>query len=339
MAPTKSFAQLLLSGAPVALLATSVDGQIEAANDAAEELFGVTAAALIGQQLDVLLPADSGSEVMARRADGSRFAVSTEQSSFDVDGSPHFAIAVFAQAPAEPRELAAYRRRLDYLAEFSRTFAHDVNNVLGIVLNFSWLLAKRSNDPDTIEALEEIRHAAERAVALTGQLLVISPHGMRAAASTDLHSVTEESASIAAQTWDPQLRLHLDLAGEPVFVEADHLQLERIVTGLLRNAEEANRDGGTVKISSAIVEGTTKTRAVELTVTDNGSGMSRDDVGRAFDPAFTTKEGERTAGLGLSTVRHIVEQYGGQVVVHSVLGRCTSVKVTLPLVERPVLDG
>jgi CheY-like chemotaxis protein len=109
---------------------------------------------------------------------------------------------------------------------------------------------------------------------------------------------------------------------------ADRGRLEQLLVNLVVNARDAMPDGGTVRVTTALVSGT-----VQLEIADTGSGMSREVLARAFEPFFTTKMPGRGTGLGLATAYSIVTDLGGDIELDSTAGRGTRVLVTLPATD------
>ena len=116
----------------------------------------------------------------------------------------------------------------------------------------------------------------------------------------------------------------LSLSPELPRVMADVGQLRQLLLNLVRNAREAMRGGGHLRVSTRGGEG-----AVEIQVKDTGPGIPSERLQRIFDPFFTTKE--RGTGLGLAIVHRIVEAHSGHLSVRSQVGRGTTFRVVLPI--------
>ena len=194
--------------------------------------------------------------------------------------------------------------------------------------------------------MEEIRKAAEHSAALTHQLLVF----------TRRRAVDLELVDIGALVADLEPTL-VNAAGEDVrvetranptpAVEADRMQLERVILDLAANGSDAMRDGGgTLRVTVENVDGAdpggdapaglSSRPYVRLCVADEGCGMESSVAARAFDPFFTTKPAHEGAGLGLATVPGTVAAAGGHVDLVSVPGESTRVSVYLPAAVEPV---
>jgi two-component system sensor histidine kinase PilS (NtrC family) len=115
-------------------------------------------------------------------------------------------------------------------------------------------------------------------------------------------------------------------------VDADRDQFQQVFWNLLVNAAEAMHDGGTIAIEAELLAsediGVYLGDVVKITVSDNGKGMSKDDLKRVFEPFFTTKPGG--TGLGLATVYRIIESHTGLILVDSAIGKGTSFTLYLP---------
>ena len=125
------------------------------------------------------------------------------------------------------------------------------------------------------------------------------------------------------------VRLVLDLEATPAFARVDRTQLEQVMLNLISNARDALPGGGAVILGTRSAQDT-----VRISVTDTGVGMSAEVQTRLFEPFFSTK-GRRGTGLGLATVRSIVEESGGRVEVDSTLGRGSRFAIVLPAEQAP----
>jgi CheY-like chemotaxis protein len=186
--------------------------------------------------------------------------------------------------------------------------------------------------------LEEIRSAADRAAALTRQLLAFSRGQPAQSRPIDLGQVVDGLDSLLRRLIGEQVELEIRREEEPSIVVADPSQLEQLVVNLAVNARDAMPDGGRLAIAVGrhrLTEWDPPLQLpagdyVSLTVTDSGEGMSREELDRAFDPFYTTKEQGGGTGLGLATVHAVAEQNGGRARIESEPGRGTSVHVLFP---------
>jgi signal transduction histidine kinase len=286
-------------------------------------------------------PTRVGLELLACRRDGSEFPAEISLSAVGDGAGGHLVMTGvrdvserLAQHAIQQHEaLAEQARRLESLGLLAGGIAHDFNNLLGVILNYSALLAHRVDGPGDQEDLAEIRSAAERAAALTQQLLTFASRDLARPRPIDLNEVVRAVAPTLERALGPTTDLALDLAGEPLVALADRGQLEQVLVNLVVNAVEAMPEGGLVTVATGSGAGA----EVVLTVHDQGTGMAPDVAARAFEPFFSTKPAGAGAGLGLATVYGIVRRAGGEVAIGSEVGTGSTVTVRLPAAS-PVVD-
>jgi signal transduction histidine kinase len=229
-------------------------------------------------------------------------------------------------------------RKLESLGVLAGGIAHDFNNLLtGVLGNLS--LAREEVGPGSAlrELLDESEQAAQRARALTQQLLTFSKGGAPVKKELSAWGIVEESATFALR--GSAVRGELAPAEGLWSLEADAGQLAQVIQNLVINGVQAMPRGGTLTVLGDNVELGTASglplgagRYVRISVHDEGEGIPPEHLQRIFDPYFTTK---RTGvGLGLATVYAIVRKHGGHVSVASRLGGGTTFEVWLPATGR-----
>jgi two-component system cell cycle sensor histidine kinase/response regulator CckA len=228
--------------------------------------------------------------------------------------------------------------RLDSLRRMAGGIAHDFNNLLGSMLGFTQLVSDAIADEQDkggiaapaatgmLEDLDQVTQGGRRATKLTEQLLAFGRREINEPVVVDLKGfITAFARDLTAE----HVGVTVWLADDTPPARIDRRGLERLLHILLRNAGEAMSGGGVVTISAACdpVLG-----AAVIEVIDTGRGMTPEVQRRAFEPFFSTKQGVRTAGLGLSTAHGIVTQAGGVITLTSREGSGTTVRVQLPAV-------
>jgi CheY-like chemotaxis protein len=194
------------------------------------------------------------------------------------------------------------------------------------------------HDARAQEHLEGIRQAAESARDLVAQLLTFGRRQVLDLQVVDLRAVVTAFEGILRRVIDEDVCLRISVSDHPVYVRADPGRLEQVLMNLAVNARDAMPDGGVLDIdvrgpSDANAEGEAVAFVpAVLAVRDTGCGMPPETVERVFEPFFTTKGSQGGTGLGLSTVYGIVEQHGGIIRVHSVMGTGTTIEVSLPCI-------
>ncbi|ONH25092.1 ATP-binding protein [Pseudofrankia asymbiotica] len=241
-------------------------------------------------------------------------------------------------------------RRLESLGKLAGGIAHDFNNLLAVVTNYASFVteeiaavAAESGDDrwkSVLNDIGQIQRAAERATALTRQLLAF---GRREAIKPRVLSLNQVVAGLEQALRDmvgEQVRLTISLHPDAGSVFADHDQLEQVLVNLVANAREAMPDGGVLSIDTANVDldedavaarvGLRPGPHARLRVSDNGVGIPEDALGLVFEPFFTTKVKGEGSGLGLATVYGVISQFGGHTEVASEEGLGTTVTCLLP---------
>ncbi|MBA2297287.1 MAG: PAS domain S-box protein [Actinobacteria bacterium] len=234
----------------------------------------------------------------------------------------------------ELQQQLLHSQRLEAVGRLAGGIAHDFNNLLTAIGGYTEHLISGFDpgDPRREDALE-IARAAERAAALTQQLLAFSRHQVLQPETLELATVVEDLGSLLARLLGEDIEIRA--SAEPgCFVDADRGQLEQVITNLAVNARDAMPGVGRLSISTRHVEHA-GVQQVELAVADTGTGMDAETLSHLFEPFFTTKDASKGSGLGLATVYGIVAQSGGEVLVDSVLGGGSSFRVLLPLADRP----
>ncbi len=286
------------------------------------------------------------------RRGGEVLAAEVHTIAFDLDGATASMLVVIDASERERLTARLHRtHRMDSLGRVAGGLAHDFNNLLFVVLNGLQLLRKEvvaGNDAAAVaDHLERVEAAAQRAVDLVRQLLLLSrsSDGAEPAAErVDASAAVRDLIALLRATLAPAVRLELDLA-TGCEARIARASLDQLIVNLAANASDAMPDGGRLLVRTRRVEGDGEEAAtlaagprVELVVEDEGSGMTREVLDRAFEPFFTTKEHGRGTGLGLSIVVGVVERAGGSVSVRSEPGQGTSVRVLLPWTG-PEIEG
>jgi two-component system, cell cycle sensor histidine kinase and response regulator CckA len=228
-------------------------------------------------------------------------------------------------------EPAAEPERLEAIGRLAGGIAHEFNNHLLAIRGYCELaiLQLQAGDPGAAEQdIREVLLAADRAAGLTRQLLAIGGRQVLVPEVLDLNDLLGETVGLLGPLLGPRIDLCVVPAEDPVLIRADRSQLTQVLTGLAANARDAMPGGGALTIAASVE----RTEAL-LTVADTGTGMSAATAGQIFEPFFTTK-GRESPGLGLATVRGIVDQSGGSIDVETERGLGTRFTIHLPLVRQ-----
>lgn len=219
--------------------------------------------------------------------------------------------------------------RLDALGQLAGGIAHDFNNLLTVILNdLSLALDHLPTGSPASTDVTNARRAAERAAALTHQLLVFAQRDTSEPAPVDIDHLISDLAPILERTAGDHVDLRVDLGGGGRFVHGDPARFEQVLFNLVVNARDAMPYGGTLTITTS-ADATSD--QLTLTVTDTGTGMTEAVRSQAFEPFYTTKPKGQGTGLGLSTVFGVATQCGGTASIESAPGEGTTVLVRLPM--------
>jgi signal transduction histidine kinase len=207
--------------------------------------------------------------------------------------------------------------------------AHEVNNPLASISSLAQILLKRARDADERETLETILGEISRISQILRDLTEFARPAEPKRASADLNRIVEACLRLVAV--DRRFkRLRVETALDPDLppLSADPDQIQQVILNLLLNARDATPEGGRVAVASR-ADGALG--AVQIEVSDTGSGIPLELQLRVFDPFFTTKPPGKGTGLGLSVCYGIVRAHGGTIDVESTPGAGTTVRVRLPL--------
>jgi PAS domain S-box-containing protein len=289
-----------------------IDREVIATGEVRENM--ATMAALDGEEITFLVV-----KFPLRDADGKVYGVCTI--STDITDRQRS-----AEERAELEARLAQAQRLESVGQLAGGVAHDFNNLLSVILTcVGFALRELPGDHPVRGDVEEIGGAAERAAALTRQLLMFSRREVVTPQVVDVGALVSELESLLNRALPEWVALRISCGPDLVPVLIDPAQLEQVLVNLAVNARDAMPDGGTLSIAVAPVDG-----GVRITVADDGLGMPPDVRERAFEPFFTTKEEGHGTGLGLASVHGAVTEAGGTVDISSEIGRGTVVTIFLP---------
>ena len=357
------------------LIATDADGRVQYINTVAERLTGWPEADARGRAIDeVFRIADektgvpvptpvrrvletgtvvglANHTVLIARDGTSRPVADSGAPIRSDDGSVHGVVLVFRDQTEDRRRDDYFRhaQRMDAVGRLAGGVAHDFNNLLSVIMSYSDMTIDALPEGAPVRRdLQQVRSAADKAAALTRQLLAFSRQQRLTPQVIDVGEVVTAFEQILQRLVGEhiQLRVHTMGSAGSRRARVDRGQLEQVLMNLAANARDAMPDGGSVEIRVARVTLDVAYTAlhpdvrpgayVELSVTDTGTGMDPVTRLHLFEPFFTTKAAGRGTGLGLATVFGIVKQSGGHIVVDSELGHGASFLVNLPAVDAAV---
>lgn len=277
-----------------------------------------------------------------------------------IDADPDAAIGLVLLDVSEQRWLETQLRhaqRMESLGRLASGVAHDINNVVTAIMGFADMAIAGVRSPDALSQvdndLQQVRRAADRAAVMAKQLLAFSRRRIAQERPLDLSDVVRDIEPMLRRILGSHVQFEVRADSQGWAVRADPGQIEQVLLNLAINARDAMERGGDLTVTvhtadrhemmtaaarrawpsdlarsddgcSDVGEG------VCLTVRDTGGGIPPAVLSRMFEPFFTTKAEEKGTGLGLATVRQIVDSLGGFVTIHSKVGEGTSLSVYLP---------
>jgi PAS domain S-box-containing protein len=355
-----------------AIFRTDMEGVIGFWSKGAERLYGYSAEEALGQHVSFLMMADESQLIretrekmlrgetvqfldeVSRHKDGHQLQVSAQvyplknrQGSIVAFAAVHRDIGKLKQLEEQLR----HSQRMETAGMLAGTVAHDFNNILTVMLGACEFIA--ADVPELAREgrnLDRIERAAERAMALTRQLLAFSRRQKIAPETVDPKILLEDLMPILQRALGEDVALETRLRSQWLIRE-DPTQLEQIVLNLAVNARHAMPSGGRLLIETEDLTLTGEDAPVAkgwiafspdameagsyvcISVSDTGTGMSRQVMERIFEPFFTTKEKGEGTGLGLAVVYGMVKQVGGGIRVLSRQGEGTRFRIFLPKVD------
>lgn len=235
-----------------------------------------------------------------------------------------------------------YVQKMDALGKLTGGIAHDYNNMLGVILGYTEILANKCSDkPEILKDLKTIQHAGERGARLTKKLLSFSKRTGSDKNILYINSLLQDQYHMLEKVLTVRIKLTLDLDNElwPIWIDSD--DFEDAIINMCINAMHAmhamHGDGKLVIKASNETLNTQNAQSLDLekgdyimlSLADTGCGMNEETLEKIFDPFFSTK-GEHGTGLGLNQIYGLVERSGGVIKVYSELGKGTRFVLYFP---------
>jgi two-component system sensor histidine kinase HydH len=339
----RAFNDILVSSLPIGLLATDSRGVIQVYNSSARELIGTDERKIVGMMPDTCLPKPLAEMFIGYKKGGQE----ERQTEAHVHLTPSISRILqlssvivqddtggFAGEVLLIRDLTKVKHlekelqrseRLAVLGKMAAGVAHELRNPLSSIKGLALLLKSHfpaaSNEAETADILIKEVERLNRSI---GELLDYARPGQLNKESASLEEIIEKTVSLVqvdAESYGIDIRVETVGVCPPVMVDKD--KMNQVFLNLFLNAIQAMEHGGQLVV---LVEN--EQRETIVTVRDNGIGIENENLGRLFDPYYTTKSDG--TGLGLALSSKIVEEHGGRIEISSVAGEYTEVRVVLP---------
>ncbi len=343
---------------------TDGNGVIIAVNKAYCDLVGREAEELEGKPFTVVYAESENPEAMLQRQrehfrarsanrkiqrqytlrNGQVMALEITDSFIELHGQPLLLFSLFRDVTRQRRleEQLRQSQKMEAIGQLAGGVAHDFNNILTVIHGHASLLLSMELEESAIRSAQQITQAAERAAALTRQLLTFSRRQLIQPRKLDMNKIVNNMTDLLGRLLGEDVMLQLGYSLAPAMVEADVGMMEQVLLNLAVNARDAMPKGGQLAVRIAIVDvnevhvqrhpEARVGRFVCVSNSDTGCGIPPQNIQRIFEPFFTTKEVGKGTGLGLATVYGIVKQHQGWIEVESTVGQGTTFRVFIPYV-------
>ncbi len=353
----------VLEGTPDPVVVYDMKGKVMYLNPAFTKIFGWTLDERLGQTMDQFVPEKARSEtdmMIAKTLAGETFSF-VETLRYTKDGHilpVSVSGAVFRNRAGVPlgsvinlrdisqaKKLEAQLRRahkMEAIGTLASCVAHDLNNILFAVVSYPDLLLMRIPDDSPLrKSILAIKASGEKAAEIVKDLLTLSRQGVDKAEVVCLNTVVSDYLQSPEfnnlKLHHPEVEIETDFESDLVNISGSCVHLFKTIMNLVTNAAEALPNGGIISITTAnryldkpisgyknIVQG----NYAKLTVADEGTGISKDDIKNIFKPFYTKKQmGKSGTGLGMSIVWGCVKDHEGYIDVQS--ADSTGAKFTL----------
>lgn len=354
----------LLNKAQDAIIVSDTNMLVTFWNKGAEHVYGWSAEEAMGKNKRELLELQPGlfdaglQRVLAgedwsgvldqQRKDGSTLTVESAMSLVtDESGRPSHVLCINTDITdrLELEEKLRQSQRLEAIGQLTGGIAHDFNNLLTVILGNAELMADLKIDAAQLQRLAAMtRDAALRGAELTHGLLAFARRQPLEPTATDVNTLVEEMQGLLKRALPESIDVRFTGGADLWEAWVDPAQLESVLLNLALNSRDAMPNGGSLTIEtlnttldedySSRNTDSAPGRYVMLAVSDTGSGIPPDVIGRVFDPFFTTKQPGKGTGLGLSMAYGFARQSGGHIKIHSEHGEGTCVKLYLPRAQQ-----
>ncbi len=237
-------------------------------------------------------------------------------------------------------------QKMEAIGTLAGGIAHDFNNILSGIMGYSEISLKAVQDrPKVHQNIEQVLKAAERAKDLVQQILAFSRKAAQEKKPIALAAITGEVVRFMRASLPTTIEITSQIEDTADVILADPTQMHQVLMNICTNAGQAMKETGgvlEVGLKEAVMDAGNLIhhpalkfgRYLELSVRDTGRGIPQKNLGRIFDPYFTTKEKGEGTGLGLAVVHGIVKDHSGEITVYSEVGKGTIFRVYLPVMEK-----
>ncbi|THB65973.1 MAG: phosphate ABC transporter substrate-binding protein PstS family protein [Gammaproteobacteria bacterium] len=345
IASLRNYLSNIIDSMPSAIIGINKDSAIEQWNNHAKEIFQVPAEDVIGKDIGNIIQLQSEIISSIKVHLQNREIATENQIAYRIGDKNLYLDMVFYPLSQSDNHGAVIRvddvtkkvelektlqqsRKMEAVGQLAGGIAHDFKNMLGAILTSAQLFKYRQKkDNPNLKYINIIESASQQANDLISKLLDFSRKGANME-SIDVNIALEKSIELLKHSLDKRIVIKLDLAIDSAIINGDLSQLQNIFLNMGINASHAMVDGGSlifslnnVYLNKEFCESSNYDIApgqyIRIGIADTGSGIPEDIIDEIFNPFFTTKDDGKGTGLGLASVKAIVEQHGGAVDVIS----------------------
>jgi two-component system sensor kinase FixL len=336
----------ILDTASDAILSVDKDDRILVYNAAAQAMFGYSASEAVGEPFSILFESQRSGDyrelmnlirtgvsrcqdkrlaLIGIRKDNEKFPIEMGISCFEIRGVPTFTVIIRDVTVEKQMEKKLLQtERLAAVGQAVAHVAHEIKNPLMIIGGFSQQLTKTLSDGKSRQKIEMILDEVERLEKLVRNVGDFTKEYKLVKRAADINGVIRDVLRLMCESpFSEKYTFSQTLAEDLGEIPCDPDRLRQVFMNILSNAMQAMEDGGTVSISTE-----RRSDSVLIRITDQGIGMSEDQLLHIFEPFYTTRQ--KGSGLGLAISYKIVQAHGGDLSAVSSLGRGTSFVITLP---------
>jgi two-component system cell cycle sensor histidine kinase/response regulator CckA len=332
-----------MAATPEAMIVADESGQVQFVNAAALRLFGRTEGEFFGESLHFSLSEAAPTELEIFRDGERRFG---EMRVVPVEWRGRPALMATIRDNTERRkaevQLAAVDR-LVAIGTMAASVAHEINNPLAAMIVNLEIAANVAGAHPAMAELSQLiadtREAASRVRTIASDLRILSCANEERTETVDLSRVVESALRLASHETRQRARVFVSIEPDLPAVQAHESRLGQVLTNLVVNAAQAMHESNLERNLIRISGQRRGESSIEISVTDNGAGMSEQILDRLFTPFFTSKPPSQGTGLGLSICKRIVDSYGGQLEVESQVGVGSTFRVVLSTAAQPRRSG
>jgi len=338
----KDFSENIIESINVGVVVENVDGRIVGWNRALESLTGQRRNDTLGKRTENLIPHHflqrlSDHRFLYKQLWNGLTANFSMTSLVDKSGATRGRLIMIDDITDRVRleDQLIQNEKLTSIGLLAAGVAHEVNTPLAVISSYSQMLRKQISPEDSgHKLLEKITKQTFRASEIVNSLLSFSRTNATEFSGVAVHPIISDTLSLMGhQLKAAGIRVDYEPSADNPVILGNPGKLQQVFLNLFLNAKDAMSDGGDLRIRAIVVDS-----KLEIIVSDSGTGISRDNIKKIYDPFFTTKRAGKGTGLGLSVSYGIVQEHSGAISVESELGSGTSFKLEFPLIRRAV-DG